>query len=43
LFFITPGSDIATEEELAADGVRDLRVVPIFTETTVGVGAGFSF
>lgn len=43
LFLITPGSDIATEEELAEDGVRDFRLVPILTDTSAGVGAGFSF
>ncbi len=43
LFFITPGSDIATEAELAGDGVRDFRLVPILTDTSAGVGAGFSF
>ena len=43
LFMITPGSDIATEEELAEGGIRDIRIAPIFTETTAGVGAGFSF
>lgn len=43
LFLITPGSDIATEEELAGDGPRDFRLLPILTDTSAGVGAGFSF
>jgi hypothetical protein len=43
LFFINPGSDIATEEELAKDGPRNFRLIPILTDTSAGVGAGFSF
>ncbi len=40
LFLITPGSDIATEEELAGDGVR---IAPMLGPDGAGVSAGFSW
>lgn len=42
LFFITPGSDIATEEELNS-GLPDLRLTPMVGADGGGVSAGFSW